>query len=357
MSPAALCAALGLLAAPPARAQKAPPPAVHISSPTLVAAPSAAKDPYGAKPTGGTAVPVKPGEDPKQKEKTAEKKSRRDNPLPGLRFFGLDLGSGFDARDDARDPYMSKGIDRVLDWDVRALVALDGLGATFRYRHPQHIQGFTFSYKQYWDWPGALAGGARDSLYKSLGSDPQKNKRYMDVAAAGNVNPEWGFNAEFNMQKWDEPGGTQFDRTSRLGAGYSPLGDNPGKPWNFTVLLSANEEALHWDLPGVQTQREGFGGSTGLAFQYALSGVPIPLLNSPTAKSLIWLDRFKASITFDASQVWSFSVNPSAGVNAYVTKYLSVFLGANAKITPAPHYPGEQKFGAGPNVGLDLHGF
>ena len=272
--------------------------------------------------------------------------------------LGVDVGQGLNLQDDYGEPYNTKGFERLPDVSVRARVEADGLGATARWRDVRKGRRFVLTFKSYLDVPGLLQlGDARDKLYGVLGQPPPDRPSGFDVAASGNVSPHLGLTAEYDGHKLERSAGWSSDQVLSTGVGYSPKGNNPGRPWNYTYVLFVDHEKVDVELPGVSEHREGFGWAAGLAYQHALKDLPIPVLNSPGAKGVFWLDRFKASLLLGDSDVWSFSVNLSAGASLYVTKAVELFLGGTLKVVPQPKYYTEQKVSVSPNLGLSLHGW
>ena len=317
-------------------------------------------------PGAGPEVPDPAGKAPRPPEakKTADLEGA---PAPrpeetgriGPRIFGIDLGSGHETDRDENDPYLNKGFGQVFDWDIRAKVRLDALGARASYRHPRPLRGFSLGFRYYLDVPRTLQlDEPRDRVYKSLGADPPGKTSGFGLYGTAVINEHWGLAAEFDRKEEtrEDPGDfrRKYRRVASVSGGYSPLGENKGKPWNYTLLASLNHQRLESDQPGFGEDREGFGWSAGVALQRAIRSLPIPVLNPRGTREGLWVERIKTKVSFADSAVSSLSFDAVVGVTVFVSRHLEIFLGGGARWFRSPRPP-EGAVEPRGDFGLDLH--
>lgn len=241
----------------------------------------------------------------------------------GLLIHGFDLGGGDDLDREAEEPYLSEGVDRLLDWDVRFKVRQDSLGFKAKYRHPESIERLTVSFRAYMDVPETFGlGEARDAVFSFLGKEPKEEKSGYDAGVSAVLDEHWGVSLGHGERETVD----SWSRHYSLGAGYTPLGRNEAERWNYSVFAGANY--VERDTP--QTGREeGFGYTAGLAWSRALDDVPIPWV-----REYFWLERAKASLSCSDSELDPFSIRAAAGLSARLTKHLRLSGGAGCTYTP-----------------------
>jgi hypothetical protein len=277
----------------------------------------------------------------------------------GLNVLGIELGAGHDQIKDDAEPYLRKGAPQLLDWDVRARVALDGLGARAKYRHPEGMRSLSVGFLKYFDLPGVLgAGGARDGVYHALGQTVDKPLGGFEAEVSGAINEHLGGATTYDHRE-AQKGERYSDKTSAgLTAGYSPLGDNPGKRWNYTLLAGLTHDSEKVRSPGYNADNSGVGWMAGVAFQTALHDLPIPGLQPvPDPSKAIWFDRLKTKVAVSDSAISTVAVDVAAEVSFYVMQHLELTGGLDVTLRPNPNRADtEQKpVGFGAIVGIDLH--
>jgi hypothetical protein len=296
--------------------------------------------------------------DPAKTFDGSAKKSKNDD-RPGLRFMGIELGGGPpEAKPTSDDAFTRKGIAPYLDWDIRLRIPINGFGLRAAYRHPKQVRAFSFGGLVYYDWPGAIAGDFRDSWYDVFGSTPDKHLSGYRVDASAALDPSWGVNASYDDKSGLAAGRWRRGRTGTVGAGWSPLGGNPGKPWDYTVIANINFERLLRDYPGLLADdRQGFGWLAGLVFQYALDGVPTPWLRPvPVFGPVTRLDRVKTTTTASASELYTLALKQAVELSFYLGRHLELTPGLWAQFRPEPTPdPDEARFAMGATIGLDLN--
>lgn len=307
----------------------------------------------GAMAGGKPAVELPAAEPLPEPARTPKMHDRR-----GPRLLGLEFGAGQDQIQKDNEPYLRKGVEQALDWDLRARVALDGLGGSARYRHPEGFRSLTVGFLKFFDWPESIGlGQTRDSIYRGVGQTPDKPQGGFELGASGAINEYFGGNTTWDRrqsQKGDRY--TSYDSVA-LGMGWSPLGDNTGKPWNYTLLGSIAKQSAHVSLPGQSEDRAGLGYSLGVAYQHALQDVPIPVLQPHPCKDCdFFFDRLKLSMNVSRSVISSFSVQAAAEVSFYVYKRLGLNFGVQGTFRPHPDpwIKEEDRLGANVIVGVDL---
>jgi hypothetical protein len=275
----------------------------------------------------------------------------------GLRVLGIELGGRDQSRPEGEEPYLSKGAERFLDWDLRLRLPLDGVGLRAVYRHPQVVRAFSLSALKYWDWLGTLAGRARDGLYDDFGLTPETDLGGFQVGAAVVLDPHWGLNAGFDDRAARTPERWRHRRAATVGAGWSPLGDNPGKHWNYTLVGAASFERLERRYAVLEDDRSGVGGSASLVFQRALSSVPLDVLRPLplVGGGLTRLDRLRATTTASVSELSTLALRQAVEVSIDLGAHLELTPGIWAQVRPDPaDDPDEKPFAYGAIFGLDL---
>jgi hypothetical protein len=324
------------------RTQRAP-----IKTPALVAQAADAEEP-----------PPPPGKPVKRKR--------------GLDILGIELGGGVDQVKNDVEPYLSKSEHGPLDWDIRARVALDGLGARAKYRNPEGLRAFSVGFLKYWDFPAALgADKARDDVYKLLGQTPDKPQGGFELNISGAINAYMGGATTYDRRQGQKGDRYTDQQSIGLTAGYSPLGDNPGKRWNYTLLAGGSHEKKLVDSPVYKMDAEGLGWMTGVAFQLALHDVPIP--GKPVdhekgrraeggkeeekKKPFVYFDRLRTKLAVSDSAVTTLAVEASASVSVLLASHLELTGGLKTTFRPSPNRADPEEddvFALGGIVGLDL---
>jgi hypothetical protein len=273
----------------------------------------------------------------------------------GLRLYGLSFGLGSAPDDHNDEPFQSKGIEQLFDWDLRARVDIDGLGASAKYRHPHHVRSFSVGFLKHFDVPETFGlGGARDGLYRGVGSAPDHTLGGWEAQVSGAVNQYLGGTTKYD-RKSSLAGDRFTDRTVlQVGAGISPLGDRPNKRDNFALLPTVRWESVDIHDPGQAYRAEGFGYSMAAAYQRALHAVPYPGNGIPGP---FFLDRFKATVGVSQSAVQSFAIDSAVQVSFYLAKKIELTTGVKNSIIPStnPDNPYEKTMNWGLVLGLDLH--
>jgi hypothetical protein len=247
----------------------------------------------------------------------------------GLRFQGLELGAWGETERDELAPYddVTGALDRVFDWDVKARVRLDSLGATARYRHPENLRSLRVTGRVFTDVPD-LAGveSARDEVYDAVGRDVPDRPGGWELGAAAQLDAYWGLSAGYRDKTASSPDRFTESETYSLGLGFTPLGDNEGKPWNWSLFAGVNHGEHTRVEEGVTDVKEGFGWSAGAAFQHALEQVPVPLLNPAGGRhdDGFWLDRFTATLGVSDTEYGPLTARAAVGASAYLTKHLKL---------------------------------
>lgn len=279
-------------------------------------------------------------EEPEEKEPGEKKKRRR----RGLRILGIEMSGDRGAPDD-HEPYEDKSLSGALDWDIRARVKFDGLGGRAKHRNPKGIRSLEVGALAYFDLPHALGvGPARDDVYKTFGAAPDKQISGVELGVSGALNPYVGGATVYDQRSHVNSDRAVSRRSLGARVGWSPLGDNPGKPWNYTLLGGASYEERAVLAPGWLSDRSGLGLMAGVAFQRAMKDV------AP------WLKRGKARAWVDGSAVRSPGANAALELTVAVTDSLGVTGGVTTRYTPSPEAgnPEEKPWDWGGIVGLDL---
>jgi len=247
--------------------------------------------------------------------------------------LGLDLGSGLDTDPDILEPFLPKGIDRFFEWDYRILIRDDAVGAIARYQPPSIFGKLTLSYRRRMDVP-ARAGLAspRNDIYETVGQDPPRLERGFILGAAAVFNPHWGVSVSNDELSLDDSLEHLFRRRITFAFGYSPLGNNQGKPWNVTIEPSVHHETTHRFRPNPSEKLQGFGYSLGPVYHYGLDWVRIPGVIGPGRE--LRMDRFKAKLGITDSETADFAVDASLNITAYATRFLKLSVGTGTTYLP-----------------------
>jgi hypothetical protein len=269
----------------------------------------------------------------------------------GLRFQGLELGAWGDTDRDELAPYddVTGALDRVLDWDVKARVRLDSIGATARYRNPEHLRSLRVTGRVFADVPD-LAGleSARGEVYGALGRDAPDRPGGWELGAAAQLDERWGLSLGYRDKTQESPERFTESETYSLGLGFTPLGDNEGKPWNWSLFAGLNHGEHTSVEDGVKDVKEGFGWSAGAAFQHALAQMPVPLLNPAGGRhdDGFWLDRLTAFLGVSDTEYGPLTARAAVGVSAYLTKHLKLSCELGATCTEDGDVDFSPDFGA-----------
>lgn len=267
----------------------------------------------------------------------------------GLRILGIEFSAGNrDRVQGDAEPYLRKGAPQLFDWDIRARIALDGLGGRAVYRHPGSMRSFSVGALKYFDLPKTLGlDSARDDIYHAVGQTPDKPQGGFEVNASGAVNQYVGGTTSYDQKEVQKGDRWSDKRSIGTSVGYSPLGDNTGKTWNYTLIGGLSHESLSVRQPGYESDRSGLGYAFDVAFQKALNQIPVPVAR---------LDRLKTKLGVSQSAVSSFAVNAAAEVSFYLIDHLELTGGVKASWRPSPGPdPEEKTLSAGGIVGVDIH--
>jgi hypothetical protein len=293
----------------------------------------------------------------------------------GLNFLGFEFGTGQDNfLHDMSEPYQKKGINNILDWNIRPNITLDGLGARLDYRHPPDMRSLSVGFLKYWDWPAGIGlGQPRDTVYSWLGQTPDKPTGGIQMGASGVVNQWIGGRTVFDSRQGVVGNRTNDYTTFTVGGGYSPLGDNTGKRWNITLLGDLINQKARIEMPGYDVNVSGFGYSAGAAFQVALNGLwkpwdPFPPTGPLPAKGadkgaepqkIPWIefDRYQTKLLFSQTPTASFGITTINEVQIYLFQHFILRPGISVTYMPDPQpqkLPDDKPWSVGFNLGMDL---
>ncbi len=242
--------------------------------------------------------------------------------------LGVDVGSDVDP--DILSPSAPQGLDRRFEWDYRFVIREDRAGVNAQYHNPKRLQKLSFSYRQRMDFPSrAGLGPTRNRLYKSLGQKTRSRDVSGYVAGSALVlNPYWGISLVHDEYVKDNANELFNQHATTLGLGYSPLGDNRGRPWSYTIDPSVTYARFHGLKPVPNQHWESFGYSLGSSFYYGLDWVRVPLGRS------FKLDRLKLSVSVSDAEVSDFAINGGVDLTAYATRHIKLKLGVENSYTP-----------------------
>lgn len=273
-----------------------------------------------------------------------------------LKMYSLELGSGMDPLAHASEPFARKGIPQPFDWDVKTKFSVEGLGFLARHRRPEHVGSLALAFLKYVDVPRAVGlDHFNDEAHSLLGQTAEKPRGGFAVAVSGTMNQYLGGATSFD-QKTTQKGDRWVDRaTTVMSAGYSPLGDNPEKKWNYTLLGSVLHDKLFVKEPGFLVDDRGFGYFTGVAYQRAVHEMPFGVVKDPKDAKILWIDRIKTQVGVGQSQVTSLAVSASAEVTFYLFRRLQLTTGVTSAFMPRPNpkNPLEKKINIGAIFGVD----
>lgn len=253
---------------------------------------------------------------------------RADSGRRGPRFHGFEIGQGHDDDTEARDPFLSEGLETVLDWDFRLRLREDNLGFKARYRDPGPLEAVTLGFKRYMDVPDAVGlGGARDALFESFGRSSSERSDGFEIDVSAVLTPYWGVGAGYGAREQTDLLDAQsysMRRHSDLSVGFTPLGRNEGRDWNFSLVGSVNHQEIERRGGETPFEGEGFGYSAGVAFHHAIDQLPVPWINPDGGRDrwgLSW-DRLRAGLLVSDSEVERLTLRASVGASIYLTRYL-----------------------------------
>ncbi|HRY30176.1 MAG TPA: hypothetical protein P5079_09095, partial [Elusimicrobiota bacterium] len=197
-------------------------------------------------------------------------------------------------------------------------------------RDPGRFQKLTFSYRQRMDFPTrAGLGRTRNDVYESLNQNTRsKDVRGYVVGSALVCNHYWGISASHDEYVKTGPSDRFHHQTTVLGLGYSPLGKNQGRIWNYSVDPAVSFEKFHGLEPVAGVRYESFGYSIGPNFYYGLDWIRLG------RQTWFTLDRFKVGTAISDSEIAKFAVSAGVNLTAYATRYLKLSLGVNDAYTP-----------------------
>jgi hypothetical protein len=242
-----------------------------------------------------------------------------------LSRLSIDIGS--DTEPDLLAPTIPKGLVRNIDRDYRVVFQDDRLGFNVQQYERERGKKLSFSFRQRIDFPTLIGvGGTRNALYESLGQrTPSRDVRGYVVGSAVAFNHYWGASVSYD-EYFKNVAFERFNkRVVALGLGYSPLGDNRGKLWSFTIDPYLTYEKFHGLIPTANARHESVGYSIGPSFYYGLDWVEVPHMLGP--KRSARLDRLKVSVGVSDSEVSPLSVTLDINVTAYANSHLKLKTG------------------------------
>lgn len=252
----------------------------------------------------------------------------------GLHQWSLDLGSGAETDPDILHPSVPIGLNRLFEWDYRVLIREDDIGVSARYRRPARIEQLTFNYKYRLDLPARFGlGHVRDEVYDWFNQTPDRDQRGFILGTAIVLNPFWGLTASHDELRFDAPVNHFIQQLTTLGFGWTPLGNNANKPWNYSINPSVSYERSHWFPPASLGEYEVFGWAIGPTFMYGLDEVDIPSVFG--LKRRFRLDRFRTSLQVSDSEISDFTVSLTVNLTAYATRFIKFSAGAESISRPS----------------------
>jgi hypothetical protein len=271
-----------------------------------------------AEPAGAatTAAPSSPAD-----ESGAAQKKRRHQ-------LGIDLG--FDTDPDILAPVAPVGVDRHFEWDYRLNVRDDRVGLNAQYRDPARLQKLSFSFRQRMDVPTRLGlGRTRNDVYKSLSQKTRaRDVTGYIVGSALVINHYWGLNLSHDEYVKSSAGEHFHRQLTTLGFGYSPLGENHGRAWGYSIDPSVSFEKFHGFAPDPPSRTESFGYSLGPTFYYGFNEIRVG------PRRMIKLDRLKTGIAVSDSEADDLAFTAGVNVTAYATRFLKLSIGLQDSYGP-----------------------
>lgn len=251
-----------------------------------------------------------------------------------LHQWSLDLGSGAETDPDILHPSVPIGLNRLFEWDYRVLIREDDIGVSARYRRPARIEQLTFNYKYRLDLPARFGlGHVRDEVYDWFNQTPDRDQRGFILGTAIVLNPFWGLTASHDELRFDAPANHFMQQLMTLGFGWTPLGNNANKPWNYSINPSITYERSHWFRTTPIRRVETFGWSIGPTFMYGLDWVDIPFTFG--LKKRLKLDRFRTSLRLSDSEISDLAVSLEVNMTAYATRFVKFSASAESISHPS----------------------
>lgn len=264
------------------------------------------------------------------------------SPVPAAprlpRALGVELGAGGDPIIADNEPFLRKGLEP-LPFDVRARVSVEGLGARAKILHPTGLRSLSVGALGYFDLLKAVgAGSVRDKAYSAFGQAPEVTHGGFEAGISGAVNQKLGGATTYDARRAHK-GERRIDKkVLTVNAGYSPLGDNPGKRWNYTLLAGASHSEVLIAEPGRRFEGRGYGYSAGTAVQWAFSQLPAPwTLSTTSSRKAFVADRLKTTLEVAQSRVSSLAATASAEFTFVLFRKVEMRTGLGAQWTPAPN--------------------
>lgn len=278
----------------------------------------------------------------------------------GLNLFGIELGVGDDSFKRESEPYLPKGLPSLTDWKLSARARLDGLGVSARYRHPQSLlRSLNIGVLKYFDVLGALrVGMERDDVLRAFGQTPEHPQGGFQALISGAVSQYVGGTTVFENKQTIQGDKLIQGKALLLESGYSPLGENPGKPWNFSFLASGRYDDSSLRQAATTTNRAGLGYSVGVVFQEALNQLHVPFLQPrPGAKGNDFtLDRLVTRVNVSQSAVSSLAATGAVQVSFWAFNHVKFETGIQLTFIPSPNraLANESTWNLGGIFGLDF---
>lgn len=257
---------------------------------------------------------------------------------PRLRALGLELGAGDDPIQRDNEPFLRKGLEP-LPFDMRARVSAEGLGARAKVLHPTGLRSLSVGALGYFDLlKAAGVGPVRDKAYSAFGQTPEVARGGFEAGVSGALNERLGGATTYDARRARKGARFLDKKVLTVGAGYSPLGDNPGKRWNYALLAGASHSEVVITEPGRRFEGRGFGYSAGAAFQRAFSQSPAPWTQSLAASRKAFVaDRLKTTLEVARSRVSSLAATAGAEFTFVLFRKLELRTGMDAQWTPDPN--------------------
>jgi len=264
-----------------------------------------------------------------------------------LRRLAIEVGSGVDTGKEILDPFVPKGIDRLFTWDLRLVLRNEGIALRGEYLNPPYFRKLSLDYRNRFDPYNKVGiGVTRDDTYKDLGLSVPRPSKGWGIGFAGVKNDYWGMGVDFD-KILDRAGADRtLDRIIALSGGYTPLGQNEGRRWNYTWTAGVNHEDLDTTTKGVEDSQHGYGFDLGPVFQHGLDHVTFPGASVLRLEDRFKLDRFKLRLIYSDSQIHPAAWTLGGDVTAYAYKRVRLSFGAQESFLPGPDKARfETKFG------------